>query len=268
MKKQLSLASKRKWVTGGILAFSAVSLLTTGFATWVVGVQRVKQEDTLTVTVDTASNEFVKLDATLSKKEIRLAEVEAATGPIVTSGAEGGDLSVTFSELKVTIGSNFNFENSYTGIQFQFINKLGEEGVVTTHGTNASGDLINEDDYGASSKVASGRTTYEYIKLWDNITLTNASFTDNGDGTKTWSLDAGEATKSLVYGGFFGGKTSPAKYYNDLITKEIIDACSTAQLATLTKDIADELNAMNEYFTDEEGLNSKLYIRVSLIPKA
>ena len=59
MKKEINSKSRRKWIRGGLAAFASVALLTTGFAVWVVGVQKNKVNGDIGVTVDTAQNESV-----------------------------------------------------------------------------------------------------------------------------------------------------------------------------------------------------------------
>ena len=64
MKKDLKSKSKRKWIVGGVLLFGGVALLTTGFATWAIGVNQTKQNLGTSVTVEGTVNESVKLTIT------------------------------------------------------------------------------------------------------------------------------------------------------------------------------------------------------------
>ena len=52
--RKLRFSEKRKWVVNGLLAFGAVALLTTGFATWIVGVNQRNANGNVSVSVDTA----------------------------------------------------------------------------------------------------------------------------------------------------------------------------------------------------------------------
>ena len=57
MRKELNSKSKRKWIAGGIAAFASVALLTTGLATYIVGVSNTSVSlDGVKVNVDTAKN--------------------------------------------------------------------------------------------------------------------------------------------------------------------------------------------------------------------
>ena len=55
MKKSIKKSSRRKWVVGGVAFFGSIALLTTGFATWVIGASNTKDDmNNTNVTVDTA----------------------------------------------------------------------------------------------------------------------------------------------------------------------------------------------------------------------
>ena len=69
MKKEINSKSKRKWVAGGLAAFASIALLTTGFATWVVGTQEKEENVQVGVTVDTAQNQTLTFDFSLSDSD-------------------------------------------------------------------------------------------------------------------------------------------------------------------------------------------------------
>ena len=64
MKKEINSKSRRKWIRGGLAGFASVALLTTGFAVWVVGVQKDKANGDVKVNVDTAQNANITFTAT------------------------------------------------------------------------------------------------------------------------------------------------------------------------------------------------------------
>ena len=78
MRKELNSKSKRKWIAGGIAAFASVALLTTGLATYIVGVSNTSVSlDGVKVNVDTAKNATLELAAALQENStIVLAETE------------------------------------------------------------------------------------------------------------------------------------------------------------------------------------------------
>ena len=107
MKKEINSKSKRKWVAGGLAAFASIALLTTGFATWVVGNTSLKDEETVTVNVDTAVNKNIEFTATIDDAEIKLGEKSSVTGDefVKTEDPVDGDLEISFSELKIVLKS-------------------------------------------------------------------------------------------------------------------------------------------------------------------
>ena len=74
MKKDLKSKSKRKWIVGGVLLFGGVALLTTGFATWAIGVNQTKQNLGTNVSVQGTVNESVKLTVTPVEMGINVSE--------------------------------------------------------------------------------------------------------------------------------------------------------------------------------------------------
>lgn len=61
MRKELKSKSRRKWLLGGSLAFASVALLTTGFATWVIGTQKTSGDGQVHIGVDTVEDKSVEL---------------------------------------------------------------------------------------------------------------------------------------------------------------------------------------------------------------
>ena len=59
MKKSIKKSSRRKWIVGGVAFFGSIALLTTGFATWVVGVNESSDDGEVTIGVDTVDNKSV-----------------------------------------------------------------------------------------------------------------------------------------------------------------------------------------------------------------
>ena len=110
MKKSIRKSSRRKRVVGGIAFFGSIALLTTGFATWVIGVQQSADNDEIEVGVDTVENSSVILTVTVdgSDNSLFLAEkndVDSGAGVIVSAEADGtADFSIKLSNIKVEIG--------------------------------------------------------------------------------------------------------------------------------------------------------------------
>ncbi|MDY6063780.1 MAG: hypothetical protein SPI51_02080, partial [Candidatus Enterosoma sp.] len=110
MKKEINSKSKRKWVAGGLAAFASIALLTTGFATWVVGKQEEDKVVQVGVTVDTAQNKTLTFDFSLSESDsaIVLAEAETVSdGFVKASGSEvvAKPLVVTIDKFVIKYGN-------------------------------------------------------------------------------------------------------------------------------------------------------------------
>ena len=122
MRKLIS-ASKRKWVLGGILGFAAIALTTTGFATWIVGINATTTNGDVGVTVDTVSNNGVELKLVLGEdSDIELKEANLATGPVVT--VTGNDtvknpLQISVNTFTLEVGKQFLDANEITGVEFK-----------------------------------------------------------------------------------------------------------------------------------------------------
>ena len=142
MKKDLKSKSKRKWIVGGVLLFGGVALLTTGFATWVIGVNRTTQNNNANVTVQGTENESVKLTVQLTDSAITVSEKhEKASNEIIGTKAEEKETDFNIG-LKITIeaGLAYTTANTITGVAFSWgagadTNSI-KDGEVETNVTN------------------------------------------------------------------------------------------------------------------------------------
>lgn len=78
MRKELKSKSRRKWLIGGSLAFASVALLTTGFATWVIGTQKTSGDGQVHIGVDTVEDRSVELTFNLDANNNRITVAEDA----------------------------------------------------------------------------------------------------------------------------------------------------------------------------------------------
>ena len=175
MKKQLSLASKRKWVTGGILAFSAVSLLTTCFATWVVGVQRVKQANGVSIIVDTAKESSVRLTAKVTQNTVLSESETVTTGFVTATNADefsADALKVKFDELSVMLGKD---ATQYTKVTFKF-GTLDASDVYTAVTYEASNNELNGKKINNVALDLTSRTDLHFIEAPVELALNETKF--------------------------------------------------------------------------------------------
>lgn len=243
MKKSLRSSSKRKRVINGALAFGAVALLTTGFATWIIGVQNNSTSVSSGITVETATNQSVELTATLSESDIKLGETAPVSSGVVKEDNPQGDLSITFSEVKLKYGDQWlASENAsdITGLSVRFAESsddLDEIGQNEANNLTDEADLINKRDGGS----------YTYIDVDTEEASTKFAKSEASESTEgnlnvlTWS----GVTLTFKWGSFFE-HYSPANYYNSKFKT------STATSVD-TQNIQSELDAMKKAFMTSEG---------------
>ena len=211
MRKEMNSKSKRKWVAGGLAAFASVALLTTGFATWIIGTSKTSSEhDGLKVNVDTAKNASIELIATLSDSDnsVNFAEKkEFGSNYFVQSTATDGDLEITFSELKIVYGTESGFDPTLSTCQLQFT-------LVQINGVDAATN--NTLTYHSSPDIFGREGTKTYIEAPKAVNLNNSSVGTASDtessGTKTYTFS--QKTFAFRWGSAFENK-SPCTYYNE-----------------------------------------------------
>ena len=108
MKKEINSKSRRKWIMGGLAAFASVALLTTGFAVWLVGVQKTKVNGDIKVNVDTAQNENIEFTAKLKDAQITLGEPNEVTGTAsfvkANPSEKKEDFNISFESFVIKVG--------------------------------------------------------------------------------------------------------------------------------------------------------------------
>lgn len=242
MKKQTNLTTRRKWVVTGIMAFAGVALLTTGFATYIVGVNNNTDDATATIKVDTVKNTSVDLSVSLEKDDdIKLTEnvelTENDSNLVRTEGAfEPTALQVT-ADITLKFGSEF-FDKGTQNLTLKFSLKYDD----STYAVNTPNLTQDEDNLlgalrvtGKTAKSSTGleaNDSWEYLAAPAEIDLTNQATTP--DGALTVITLQGKVL-DFRWGSFFNGK-SPANYYNSMTYEDETDAANK---------ITQELKALN-----------------------
>ena len=198
MRKEMNSKSKRKWVAGGLAAFASVALLTTGFATWIVGTQNKSVDINGTiVNIDTAKNESIELSMPIDSPTLYFAETKKPDvgGFVQLEGAANGDLTLDFTHIKVTYGSDSGFIPANHKLHFS---------ITSMTGTNT----VSLSTFGRTG------TDLTYIAVPDDIPLSaeNGS-TDPVSGTANVYTFTSPSV-SFKWGTAFGGE-SPATFYNN-----------------------------------------------------
>lgn len=228
MRKEMNSKSKRKWVAGGLAAFASVALLTTGFATWVVGTRNMSTNiDGTAVNVDTAKNESIELSMPITSPKLVFAETKKPeSGKFVQLDSEvtTGDLTLDFEHITVTYGSDSGFTPAKHELKFSIVSiKKGEMDVnykvnLTTFG-RAGGELT-------------------YFALPDAIPLSseNGAITEVSGTAKVYTFRS--SSVSFKWGTAFGGE-SPATFYNNYFDKN-----TGEKTAANAETVKNELKAM------------------------
>ena len=236
MRKEMNSKSKRKWVAGGLAAFASVALLTTGFATWIIGTQNMGADINGTnVNVDTASNKSIELSMPIASPTLyfgETTETKPVAGKFVQlEGDAKGDLTLDFTHIKVTYGSDSGFTPANYKLHFSIVSIVKNETPVENKMTLA-GEVF-------------GRTAgdYTYFEVPDDIPLTDG---ESGKGSITSVSGTAKVytfTSSSVlfkWGTAFGGD-SPATFYNDYF-----DHNSGQKTAANAEIVKNELTAMHD----------------------
>lgn len=235
MKKEINSKSKRKWVAGGLAAFASIALLTTGFATWVVGQQKTDTDEDVTVNVDTAKNTGISFEMTLSDATLELKEKNVSGQSIVNIS---GNDSITNNDVplqitatyKIVWGEAYELEHSdpdtmFTKISFSIL--------------GASGEYVDNKVASNANKTGreSGEYTYFDLKTTTIDLTSKISEAQNaaGHGTRTINVTQAE-TIQFKWGSYFGNDNTPASYYNAKYPTPTMDDVTN---------VYDELSLMN-----------------------
>ncbi|MDY5892171.1 MAG: hypothetical protein SPJ41_01965 [Candidatus Onthovivens sp.] len=248
MKKDLKSKSKRKWIVGGVLLFGGVALLTTGFATWVIGVNRTTQSNNANVTVQGTENESVKLTVELTDSAITVSE-KHTKAPNEIIGTKAEEMKTDFKiGLKITIeaGAAYTSANTITGVAFSWGAGASTNSILDDETeTNVTN---NNNIHSSTSYRTEGDYTYLDINTPE---IAIGSFTDatvSGSSVKKWTYTGAEV-EMFKWGTFFGGD-SPCTYYNELynaVPQKITD--SDKDINT----VYNELTALQTAFMYEKG---------------
>lgn len=242
MRKEMNSKSKRKWVAGGLAAFASVALLTTGFATWVVGTNNLVVNNDTAVNVATAQNASIELSMEISEanRKIKFAETSAYvpenTDFVRVDSEEGanGDLTLDFESIKVTYGVNSGFIPSEYKLTFTV------EKIVNASSEDVSGSANTISTLGTFGRT--NGTPYSYFEAPAAIDLDSNNGTPSTVGSvSTYTFKPSACNVAFRWGSAWGTK-SPAKFYNDYFKAPEHVAEKTAANAEIVRS---ELAAMH-----------------------
>lgn len=213
MRKELKSKSRRKWLIGGSLAFASVALLTTGFATWVIGTQQTSGDGEVHIGVDTVEDKSVELTFELDNTNdtIFVAENAGTSNSNLTIEQAGTpDWDIKIKNLNIVVGEAFynslkDKQDLNLKIAFELQKDVADDK-----------NLVTEDKV----KVRGEGSSWNYIKLAKsefNVTLPD-SYPDGGKiydiSSDTTNNPDGKNTFSFNWGSYFDGK-DPSEFYKE-----------------------------------------------------
>lgn len=206
MRKELKSKSRRKWLLGGSLAFASVALLTTGFATWVIGTSKPSGDGQVHIGVDTAQDNSVELTFSLDEND---------NGIFVTEDADTVDWNIKIKDLNIVVGEDFyNSLNGKTNLKIAF--ELQKD-VAAKDDKN----LVTDDFVGVRGGQV--ESSWNYIKLattneFFEVTLPTSYPNEDGKIGKIYDINDTpnnpDKTFSFTWGSYFGDK-APSEFYEE-----------------------------------------------------
>lgn len=257
MRKELKSKSRRKWLLGGSLAFASVALLTTGFATWVIGVHKPSGDGQVHIGVDTVEDKSAELTFKLDDTDDGIIVAEDAekssNDNLPIEKTVTPDWSIKIKDLNVVVG-----ETLYNSLKAK---KVDGQDLNLKIAFALQKDVAEEKDKNSvTGDIVGGRTgsSWKYIELATNefnVTLPDSypaggkicdinDTSNNPNGYITNPDSKGNnKTISFTWGSYFDGK-APSEFYKG---KE-----PTEGLREYYQKASKELQAMNKSLNDGE----------------
>lgn len=243
MRKELKSKSRRKWLIGGSLAFASVALLTTGFATWIIGTRQTSGDGQVHIGVDTAQDNSVELTFELDNTDdkIFVAEDAGNSNSNLTIERDEADTvskpnwDIKIKKLNIVVGQTF-YESLAGKQDLKIVFELQKD-VTAAKDKN----LVTEDKV----KVRTESSSWNYITLKTNefkVTLP-PSYPAGG---KIYDISDENKTFSFTWGSYFDGK-APSDFY-----KEKEGSRGSQTLREYYQKALQELQAMKTALNDGE----------------
>lgn len=215
MRKELKSKSRRKWLLGGSLAFASVALLTTGFATWVIGTTKTSGDGQVHIDVDTAKDKSVELTFKLDDKDNGIIVAEDAEKSSNTNlpieKTVTPDWSIKIQDLNIAVGKAF-YDESLTGkTNLKIAFALQKDVADDKNSVTKDKDLVGVRGGQAGS-------SWNYIDLVKNEFTFDLPTTYPAGGKiydiNDASHNSDEKTFSFTWGSYFN-REAPSKFYQD-----------------------------------------------------
>ncbi len=281
MKKELNGKSRRKWVVGGAMVFGSVALLSTGFATWVIGASNTSSDGQIGVEIDTVSNKSVDFKATIAANDntIKISDpADSGTNGVVKTGSDDKqDLTVSVDLQLICSDDYLNGNEKPGAVTVKWsgsTNMIPADNLTDVHGK--AGTHVNWNSMrSATSKITEVNDAFTvfkdvYIAEENTTTGTEASITPNWNeaSSEDYSVKGSmkfTATVSLNFtlGGtdLWKNKEKETEYntfcdfVNSMYTKDMVGEDKTftyeAEMnGEIETEMEAELSALKSYFKD------------------
>lgn len=252
MRKELKSKSRRKWLLGGSLAFASVALLTTGFATWVIGTRQTSGDGQVHIGVDTAKDNSVELTFSLDDTDSKIFVAEDAGNSNSNLTIERDekeadtkpDWSIKIKDLNVVVGETFYESLKGKGLKIVF--ELQKDVAAAEDKNSVTDDKVGVRTGSPWNYIRLAKSEFEVTlpatyptggKIYD---ISNDA-TNNTDGKNTFSFD---------WGSYFGEK-APSDFY-----KEKEGSKGSKTLREYYQNALQELQAMKTALTGELKLTA------------
>lgn len=228
MRKDFKSKSKKKWITGGILLFGGIALLTTGFATWVVGVNKTKEDKDHTIVVEGTESDSFALYVTLKEDKFNVGENHTRKPDEIFGSKDEGHTDFTFqAEFKIEVGKSSLYLPDKISFDFHYFTAGTDKDETKDNfkTTDNNKFTIKGDTTDIAGINATGlhslNTELTYLDINEASTLTvdtDGAFETTGwkrtETTSTLTFTATKTVEVLKWGSYFENK-SPATYYNE-----------------------------------------------------
>lgn len=249
MRKELKSKSRRKWLLGGSLAFASVALLTTGFATWVIGTQKTSGDGQVHIGVDTAKDNSVELTFNLDENDDKIFVAEGVGNSnsnltIERDESEADtkpDWDIKIKKLNIVVGETFY--ESLKGKDLKIVFELQKDVAEDKNSVTDDKVGVRGEQTGSSwNYIKLAKSEFDFIlpasypvggKIYD----ISSDTTNNPDGKNTFSFN---------WGSYFGEK-APSDFY-----KEKEGSKGSQTLREYYQKALQELQAMKTALNDGE----------------
>lgn len=223
MRKELKSKSRRKWLIGGSLAFASVALLTTGFATWVIGVNKPSGDGEADIDVDTVEDRSVELTFSLAEDKIFVAEGVGKSNHNLTIERKTGtdrepDWNIEIGNLNIVVGEAF-----YNSLKAKKVDGEGQD-LDLKIVFELQKDVADDKNSVTKDKDLVGVRGEQTESSWNYITLVKNEIEVNlpssyPAGGKIYDINdtshsSDEKIFSFKWGSYFGEK-APSQFYKE-----------------------------------------------------